>query len=118
VVNRRAPLELYENVTKDAGNWLTVELSGNDNNVNAIGSFIEVRAGGALHTREVTIGGGHAGGQLLAQHFGLGAATKAEVQITAPDGTLAMKWAPLTINANCQFDFSTTALSCQPAQTN
>ena len=36
--------------------------------------------------REVTIGGGHAGGQLGPVHFGLGSADEARVRVTWPDG--------------------------------
>jgi hypothetical protein len=36
--------------------------------------------------REVTVGGGHASGQLVPLHYGLGSATRAEVRVTWPDG--------------------------------
>jgi hypothetical protein len=36
--------------------------------------------------REVTIGGGHAGGQLGWIHFGLGSADAAELRVRWPDG--------------------------------
>ena len=38
--------------------------------------------------REVTVGGGHAGGELGWQHFGLGPASSADVRVTWPDGTV------------------------------
>jgi hypothetical protein len=34
----------------------------------------------------VTVGGGHASGQLGPLHFGLGTADRAEVRVTWPDG--------------------------------
>ncbi len=37
--------------------------------------------------RQVTIGGGHAGGQALPLHFGLGEATQARVTVHWPDGS-------------------------------
>ncbi|MEL6201318.1 MAG: CRTAC1 family protein [Pseudomonadota bacterium] len=114
VVNRRAPLELYENVTKGSGNWLTLNLTGHKNNVNAIGSFIEVRTDEKLHTREITIGGGHAGGQLLPQHFGLGGISEAHVRITAPDGSVASSWTLVPANARCGFSFDKGQMSCSP----
>ena len=43
----------------------------------AIGSWIEVRANGAVQQRELTIGGGHVSGELVPVHFGLGQSTSA-----------------------------------------
>lgn len=97
VVNRRAPLELWQNVTSDAGHWLTVDLRQAGANTRAIGAFVEVRAGDLHHTREVTIGGGHAGGQSGPQHFGLGDATSARVRVTWPDGT-ATDWQEVAVD--------------------
>ena len=37
--------------------------------------------------REITVGGGHAGGQLGWRHFGLGQAPKAELRVVWPDGS-------------------------------
>lgn len=114
VVNRRAPLELYQNATTNTGNWLTISLSGNDDNVDAIGAFIEVRTNRGVMTREVTIGGGHAGGQLLEQHFGLGGSTQAEVRFIAPDGASISDWEQAPANTHCQFSFQSQQLACQP----
>ena len=47
--------------------------------------------------REVTIGGGHAGGQLGWIHFGLGEADSAEVRVRWPDGTTG-PWLELDAN--------------------
>ena len=55
-------------------------------NRDAIGAWIEVRVGDALQRRELTVGGGHVGGQLGWTHFGLGPASRAEVRVTWPDG--------------------------------
>ncbi|MBR9763958.1 MAG: CRTAC1 family protein [Rhodobacteraceae bacterium] len=88
VVNRRAPLEIYENVTP-AGHWLLVGLAAPAPNTAGIGSVIEVRAGDQVQTREVTIGGGHASGHAGLQHFGLGTADRAEIRVTWPDGKVS-----------------------------
>ena len=37
--------------------------------------------------REITVGGGHASGQIGWWHFGLGDAAQAEVRVVWPDGT-------------------------------
>jgi hypothetical protein len=100
-VNRRAGVKLWRNVgagTGDApvpmGEWLALRLRQSGPNGDAIGSWIEVRTEAATIEHEVTIGGGHAGGQLGWQHFGLGAARAAEVRVTWPDGTRG-SWQPV-----------------------
>jgi hypothetical protein len=45
----------------------------------------------------LTIGGGHAGGQLGWVHFGLGAAEAAEIRVQWPDGE---KGSWMTVDAN------------------
>lgn len=89
VVNRRSPLLLYRNVTPDVGNWLAISLSQPAPNTDAIGAWIEVEAAGRVQAREVTVGGGHAGGSLIPEHFGLGSAERARVRVIWPDGSTA-----------------------------
>ena len=93
VVNREEPVEVWHNVgSGDAsevtamGNWLAIDLEQPAPNIDAIGAWLEVRVDGATTTREVTIGGGHAGGKSGWIHAGLGAAEGAEVRVTWPDG--------------------------------
>ena len=45
-----------------------------------------------MQRREITSGGGHAGGQLGWWHFGLGDDPQAEVRVIWPDGS-ASDWA-------------------------
>jgi len=85
VVNRRAEMEVWRNVT-EGGNWLLVDVAGAAPNTGAVGAVIEVKAGDRLHTREITVGGGHAGGHAGLQHFGLGAAEKVALRVIWPDG--------------------------------
>lgn len=87
VMNRRAPMELYRNVTEATGNWLTVALSQPGGNRNAIGAVMTVETDSHLQYQQLSVGGGHAGGKALALHFGLGDATSARVTVTWPDGT-------------------------------
>ncbi|WP_071673844.1 CRTAC1 family protein [Nioella nitratireducens] len=87
VLNRRAPLELYQNVTEDGGHWLAVEVSQDGTNRLAVGAFVEVRAGDRLWTQEITVGGGHAGGVAGPLHFGLGQAQEVDLRVIWPDGT-------------------------------
>lgn len=86
VVNRNAPLEIYQNATSDIGAFLSVDVVQEDANRNAIGAWIEVEANGVVQHREVTVGGGHVSGWLGRQHFGLGSAKKARVRVIWPDG--------------------------------
>ena len=91
VVNRRAALKVYQNVTEKSGQWIGIKLQQKGENTDAIGAWITVKHGKKTHHREVTIGGGHAGGSLLPQHFGLGSADSIKVQIAWPDQTVT-KW--------------------------
>lgn len=86
VMNRRAPMELYRNVTPDTGNWLAVSPSQASGNRNAVGATVVVQAAGVSQSQQVTVGGGHAGGTALPLHFGLGDATQAQVTVRWPDG--------------------------------
>ncbi len=87
VVNRRAPLEVWQNATPNAGNWAAIALSQAAPNTDAIGAIITLKTEDQIQTREVTIGGGHVSGSLTPHHFGLGSGQTAHVQITWPDGT-------------------------------
>jgi enediyne biosynthesis protein E4 len=93
VVNRRANVSLWRNVgagTGEApepmGNWIAIRLAENGANRDAIGAWVEVTAGDRVISREVTVGGGHAGGQLGWIHLGIGEAERAAVRVTWPDG--------------------------------
>lgn len=94
VVNRNGPAELWRNVTEGAGNWVAVIPRQQGPNRDAIGAWIELRAGGRVARREVTVGGGHAGAVLDAWHFGIGAAEEAEVRVLWPGGG-ASPWRPV-----------------------
>lgn len=87
VVNRNSPAQIWRNASRDAGRWIEVELQQQSPNRDAIGAWIEVRCSdSAVMRREVTVGGGHAGGQLGWRHFGLGEAAKVEIRVRWPDG--------------------------------
>ncbi|MCP4821833.1 MAG: CRTAC1 family protein [Shimia sp.] len=86
VVNRRAPMEIYQNVSGGAGNWIGVTLLGEAGNGDAVGAFIEVEAGARTYTREVVVGGGHAGGVAAPEHFGLGNVDAVKARVIWPNG--------------------------------
>jgi len=92
-VNRWDRTELWRNVgggradaPQPLGNWLSVRLRSAGGNVHGVGAWIEVRTGERVQRREVTIGGGHAGGQLGWNHFGIGDHNAAEVRVLWPGG--------------------------------
>lgn len=87
VVQRRAALKLYQNVTEDTGHWLKLRLTQPTGNRNAVGARIEVETPAGRQFREITVGGGHAGGEMGFAHFGLGAAREARLRVRWPDGT-------------------------------
>ncbi|MGH8949342.1 MAG: FG-GAP-like repeat-containing protein [Acidimicrobiia bacterium] len=68
------------------GNWIGLRLEQPAPNVDGIGSWIEVKIGNRVVQREITVGGGHAGGQLGWAHFGVGDADSVEVRVQWPDG--------------------------------
>lgn len=82
---RRAPLKLWQNVTP-AGAWLAVEPRMDGPNTRAVGAWIEVETATGRQTREITVGGGHAGGQAGPVHFGLGRAETVRARVVWPDG--------------------------------
>lgn len=86
VVNRRAPLEVWQNTTQDAGHWIEVALHQSGPNTQAVGAWIEVDDGTAIQSREITVGGGHAGGVAGPQHFGLGDADSVAFRVRWPHG--------------------------------
>jgi hypothetical protein len=100
-VVRRENVQLWRNVgsgdganPEPMGHWLAVDLDQAAANHDAIGAWVAVRAGGLQREREVTVGGGHASGQLVPLHFGLGGTTSAEVRVTWPDGDVG-PWLPV-----------------------
>jgi hypothetical protein len=79
------------------GNWIAIDLSQPAPNSDAVGAWIEVRIGDRTIRREVTVGGGHASGQLGSSHFGLGPASNAEIRVTWPDSEEG-PWIPVDAN--------------------
>ena len=86
VVNRDSPLRIWRN-QGPGGNWLAVSLSQPGPNRDAIGAWIEVESDGRVQVRELTVGGGHAGGSAGWRHFGLGQAGRARIRVRWPDGS-------------------------------
>jgi hypothetical protein len=92
-VNRRTNVKLWRDVgwgeasmPRPMGGWIALRLEQPGADRDAIGAWVQVRVGDRVVEREVTVGGGHAGGQLAWIHFGLGEANPADVRVLWPDG--------------------------------
>lgn len=97
VVNREANISLfrnagaiYEDRTRQSGNWLQIELQQHGINRNAVGATIAVKSGNTTRMRTIETGGGHASGAAGFIHVGLGVAERASVRVRWPDG----QWSP------------------------
>lgn len=104
VVHRRENVTLWRNIGSGdgeqpelIGNWIGLRLEQPAPNTDAVGAWLEVRVGASTSIREVTVGGGHAGGQNGWLHAGLGQADEAEVRVQWPDGEMG-PW--ITLEAN------------------
>jgi hypothetical protein len=100
-VNYGADTVLWRNVgsgTEGApapmGHWLMLDIEQPGPNRNAIGAWVDVRVGDLTVRHEITVGGGHIGGQLGWLHIGLGPATSAQVRVVWPDGVQG-PWLPV-----------------------
>jgi enediyne biosynthesis protein E4 len=94
--NRFTPVEVWRNQGV-SGNWLRLKLDYSEGNHRGVGSWIEVKTKDRLQRREITVGGGHAGGHWGWLHFGLGSSENAEARAQWPDG----KWGPwIKVQAN------------------
>jgi hypothetical protein len=93
IVNRRENVSLWRNLghgdaetSEPMGNWIAIRLEDDSANRDAIGAWVEVRVGDRTIHRELTVGGGHASGQLGWVHVGIGEAPEAAITVTWPDG--------------------------------
>ncbi len=92
-VVRNKNVELWRNVgigdattPVDPGHWIAVELQQAGSDRDAVGAWIETRVGDRITQHEVTVGGGHASGEMGWIHSGIGSASSADVRVTWPDG--------------------------------
>ena len=86
VANRHDPAQIWRNTSVSTNHWLQVALHQDGPNRDAIGGWIEIKHGQAVERKEITAGGGHAGGQIGWWHFGLGPDATASIRVTWPDG--------------------------------
>lgn len=105
VVNYGAPVRVWHNVgsgdtarPRPMGGWLELRVAEDPPNAGAIGAWLEVRSGDRVQRREITIGGGHASGELGWIHFGLGSAPDAEARVDWPGGEVG-PWVRVRANS-------------------
>jgi hypothetical protein len=116
-----APVQLWRNAGPVCGSgcasspahWLAIRVTQPGPNVDAIGAVVEVQAGGRTSRRELTIGGGHASGQLGWIHVGLGAATAAQVRVVWPGGVVG-PWLTVPVDGFEVVDRTAGAQPWQP----
>ena len=101
VVNRRASMEIWENATTATGAWVAIALRQAGANRYAVGAWVEVQSFERTQAREMTVGGGHAGGQAAPLHFGLGAAETARMRVVWPDGVVT-DWIAIPLGESIQ----------------
>ena len=76
--------KLFRNNCASGNNWLMVRAVGTLSNRDGIGATIAVSAAGSTQRRTVTAGSSQMSQNMLAAHFGLGAATHVD--------TLTVRW--------------------------
>ena len=106
VVNRTENIQIWRNLGRgDAetpvtqGNFLAIQLAMPGHNRDAIGAWVEVELGEHVISREIAIGGGHAGDQLGWIHFGIGESASAKVTVEWPGDIEPSTWEGVRANS-------------------
>lgn len=86
VVNLNQPPSLLRNDLNGEQNWLKVKLEGVKSNRSAIGARVLARYGGKVQAQAVVSQSSFYSCNERRLHFGLGAATKADIEIYWPNG--------------------------------
>ena len=87
VMNINEPPSLLRNDVSGAGHWLKVKLVGTRSNRSAIGAVVTAKYGERRQAQAVLAASGYLSASDRRLHFGLGAATKADLDILWPNGT-------------------------------
>lgn len=105
VVHRTEDVSVWHNVgageagdPAPMGNAVDLRLHQPAPNVDAVGAWVEARIGDRTVSREITIGGGHASGELGWIHLGLGSQEHVEIRVHWPDGETG-PWIDVTAGA-------------------
>jgi hypothetical protein len=82
------PAYLWHNETATMNHWITVKLVGTRSNRDGIGATVTTRAGGVTHTAYIRSGSSYLSASDRRAHFGLGASTRAEIEVRWPSGAV------------------------------
>ena len=88
IVNQNEPPSLLRNDVSGNAHWLKFKLTGVKSNRSAIGARVTVHYGGKVQAKEVLSQSSYLSANDSRLHFGLGAATVADVEIRWPLGQL------------------------------
>jgi hypothetical protein len=86
IVNLNEPPSLLRNDVSGGGHWLKVKLEGVKSNRSAIGARVTAHYGGKVQAQEVLSQSSFYSASDRRLHFGLGAATQADLDIRWPNG--------------------------------
>jgi hypothetical protein len=86
IVNLNEPPSLLRNDVSGQGHWLKLKLVGTKSNRSAIGARVTARYGGKVQVQEVLSQSSFYSANDPRLHFGLGAATSADLEIRWPNG--------------------------------
>ena len=70
---------LFQNITGNSNHWLSVKTVGTSSNRDGIGARIKVTVGNITQIRDMGASQGHMSHSVVPAHFGLGAASRADV---------------------------------------
>jgi hypothetical protein len=87
IVNLNEPPSLLRNDVDGRGHWLKVKLTGVKSNRGAIGARVTARYGGKVQAQEVVSQSSFYSASDSRLHFGLGAASRADLVIRWPNGS-------------------------------
>jgi hypothetical protein len=86
IMNRNEPPTLLRNDAPAGNHWLKLRLKGTKSNRSAIGARVLVRYGGKVQVQCVTSQSSYVSSNDPRLHFGLGAATTADIEVYWPSG--------------------------------
>lgn len=89
IANNDGSPTLYRNNDLDKNNFLTVRLSGEQQNIKAVGAKLWLTSGGLTQYRQLQLGSNYLSNNPVEAHFGLGKkSTIEELRIRWPDGSI------------------------------
>ena len=86
MMNQNEPPSLFRNDAPAGNHWIKVRLQGTKSNRSAIGARVLVHYGGHVQAQEVMSQSSYLSCNDPRLHFGLGAATTADVEVHWPSG--------------------------------